>query len=113
MRRRDVRKKFFLRGVGVLLLFFTLLSVVHIRKSYHIYLAALERQRGVYSEKQYVEKHLRDLHMHTQRKQYDSVYTDAAREKTLKKIELRGVDLSPHTNRSFSGHEVRFNVIEQ
>ena len=113
MKKKKGKKSFLLWGLGFLLLLFTLVSVTHLRKSFFVYKAAQERRDSTHSEKVYVEAQLEDLRIHTQKKLYDSENTGIPAEGRLKKIELRGVELSPDKNTPFSKSEVRFNVIEQ
>lgn len=96
-----------------MLLLFTAVSVLHLQKSFFVYRAAQERLESAYNEKAYVEAQLERLQTHTQKQLYDSESTGTAQEGKLKKIELRGVDLSPNENRPFSKNEMRFNIIEQ
>ena len=98
----------------MLLILFASLSAIHIQKSFAVYKAAQERRDKAYSEKHYVERQLDDMRTHAQKRQYDSENTDITkREDKLKKIEIRGVTLSPKKNRPFSKSEEQFNVIEQ
>ncbi|MCY4577068.1 MAG: hypothetical protein OXB96_01370 [Candidatus Kaiserbacteria bacterium] len=113
MQRKKRKKSFLLWGITFLLFLFALLSATHLKKSFYVYKAAQERQKNAYGEKAYVEAQLEDLRTHTQKKQYDSEYTSTATEGNLKKIELRGVSLSPEKNRPFSKSEEQFSVIEQ
>ena len=96
-----------------MLLLFTSVSVLHLQKSFFVYQATQGNLESAYSEKAYVETQLENLQTHTQKQMYDSENTGAATEGRLKKIELRGVELSPNKNRPFSKSEMRFNVIEQ
>ena len=85
----------------------------HLQKSFYVYKAAQERKDKAQSEKEYVETQLEDARTHTKKRQYDSENIGKTEESKLKKIELRGVTLSPEKNTPFSKNEVRFNVIEQ
>ena len=78
-----------------------------------MYRAAQERRDGAHNEKVYVEARLEDLRTHTQKKLYDSENTGVVEESQLKKIELRGVELSPDKNRPFLRSEEQFNIIKQ
>ena len=112
--KRKRKKSFLLWGIGILLLLFALLSATHLQKSFAVYKTAQERRDKAYSEKHYVERQLEDMRTHAQKRQYDSKNTGIAKkEDKLKKIELRGVTLSPDKNRPFSKSEEQFNVIEQ
>ena len=114
MKRRKRKKTFLLQGIGILLILFALLSATHLRKSFYVYKAAQERKDSAHSEKKYVEAQLEDMRTHAQKRQYDSENTGTAKkEDKLKKIELRGVTLSPEKNRPFSKNEEQFNIIEQ
>lgn len=112
--KRKRKKSFLLWGIGILLLLFASLSAIHLQKSFFVYKAAQERRDKAHSEKYYVERQLNDMRTHAQKRQYDSENTDIAKkEGKLKKIEVRGVTLSPEKNRPFSKSEEQFNVIEQ
>ena len=113
MKRKKSKILFILKGLALLLILFAVLSAVHLQKSFYVYRAAQERRDRAHNEKAYVETHLEDLRTHTQKKQYDSEDTGITKEYKLKKIELRGVELSPDRNTPFSKSEVRFNIIEQ
>ena len=83
------------------------------QKAFFIYTVAKERRDNANFRKQYVEKQLKDLQALTAKRRYDYERTGLTKGDKLKKIELRGVDLSPEKNRPFSKNEMRFNVIEQ
>ena len=87
--------------------------MLHLQKSFFVYQAARSRLESAHNEKVYVETQMESLQTRTQKQMYNSEKTGAAEEGRLKKIELRGVDLSPNENRPFSKSEMRFNVIEQ
>ena len=113
MKRKKGKKSLVLWGLGFVLLLFTTISILHLQKSFFVYQAAQGRLESAYSEKTYVEAQMESLQTHTQKQIFDSEKTDAVEEGRLKKIELRGVELSPNKNRPFSKNEMRFNVIEQ
>ena len=113
MKRKKGKKLLLFWGFGFVLLLFTLVSVLHLQKSFFVYRAAQGRMESAHNEKTYVEKQLEDLQTQAQKQAYDSANTDTAIVGNLKKIELRGVELSPNKNSPFSKSEMRFNVIEQ
>ncbi len=112
--KRKKKKSSLLWGIGILLLLFASLSAAHLQKSFAVYKAAQGRRDKAHSEKYYVERQLDDMRTHAQKRQYDSENTDISkREDKLKKIEIRGVTLSPEKNRPFSKNEEQFSIIEQ
>ena len=113
MKRKKGKKLFLFWGLGFVLLLFASVSVLHLQKSFFVYRTAQGRMESAYSEKAYVEKQLEDLQTQAQKQAYDSESTETAIVGNLKKIELRGVELSPNKNSPFSKNEMRFNVIEQ
>ena len=113
MKKRKGKKPLLFWGLGFVLVLFASVSALHLQKSFFVYRAAQERLENTYSEKIYVEAQLESLQTHTQKQMYDSENTGATTEGRLKKIELRGADLSPNKNSPFSKSETRFNVIEQ
>ncbi len=113
MKRKKGKKLFLFWGLGFVLLLFTSVSILHLQKSFFVYRAAQERLKSTHNEKTYVEAQLENLQTHTQKQMYDSENTGTTAVDRLKKIELRGVELSPNKNKPFSKNEIRFNVIEQ
>lgn len=113
MKRKKSKKSFLFLGIIILLLFLSSLSLLHMRESFYLYRVAKESRNDARLEKEYVQRQLDDMRTYILKKRYDSEGRNFAREKKFKKIDLRGVELSPDKNRPFSKSEVRFNVIEQ
>lgn len=97
----------------MVLLFFALLSLFHVRRSFGVYESAKMLRDSVFLERAYVDRQLEDLRAYALRREYDFEQTGRVRPESLRKIEIRGADLSPENNRPFSESEVEFAIIEQ
>ena len=108
MKKSKRKKPFLLWGFVTLLVFFTALSLLHLRTSFYRYQAGKERWEELSREKQGIEEELEKV----QKRKHDSDSSGFIVQERLHKIEIVEAPSPTRKDEPFPEQGFRINIIE-